>query len=269
MREVGDGETKRRSNSVQSVERSLAILETLANSREPLSLGEISSSCQLKPSTAHRLLATLVTKGFASQNTENGKYRLGLKTFQIGNSALYSLDLRSAARPHLTRMVDQCEETANLAVLSRSNQGFELVYIDQVESPKMIRTFARIGSPVPIHCTGSGKMLLAHLEDREVDMMLRTASLDKFTDKTITDRKALLDEIKRIRENGYSLDLEETEDGVVCVAAPIRNYQNRTIAAVSVSGPISRMTPPYDRFVDLVKATADNISRSLGYSGVN
>lgn len=259
------GEDKRRNNSVQSVERSLSILEALAASREPLALGEISSVCKLKLSTAHRLLATLVSKGFASQNIENGKYRLGLKTFQIGNAALYSLDLRSAARPHLIKMVDKCEETANLAVLSRSNHGYELVYIDQVESPKMIRTFARVGSPVPIHCTGSGKMLLALLDDRDVDLMLRIAPLEKFTQNTITDRKALLDEIKQIRQNGYALDLEETEIGVACVSAPIRNYENKVIAAVSVSGPVTRVAPPYDRFISLIKETADSISQSLGY----
>ncbi|MGE5416417.1 MAG: IclR family transcriptional regulator [Acidobacteriota bacterium] len=261
-------EEKTRGSSVQSVERSLSILEILAAKREPMTLGEVAKQCGLKPSTAHRLLATLVVRGFATQDVATGKYQLGLKTFQIGNAALYSLDLRSIARPHLSNLVAKCKETANLAVLSRTNVGFDLVYIDQVESASMVRTFARIGSPVPVHCTGSGKALLAYLDDREIDYLLKNTKLEKFTANTLTNSNEILSEIRTIRENGYSTDREETEIGVICFAAPIRDYSQRVVAAVSVSGPVSRMLPPYDDYINTVKDTAMGISRSLGYSPV-
>lgn len=258
---------KRKHGRVQSVERSLAIIEVMAWRREPMALGEIARLSGLKPSTAHRLLSTLVSRGFARQDVITGKYQLGLKTFQIGNAALYNLDLRSVARPYLARLVDRCGETANLAVLSRDNSGVQLVYIDQVESPSMVHTFARIGSPVPVHCTGSGKVLLAFLEDREIDSVLKNIELQAYTSNTITDAELLKKEIDRIRKDGYAWDREETEMGVLCIAAPIRDHTSRAVAAVSISGPASRMKPPYDYYIECVKEASRGISQALGCSG--
>lgn len=255
---------KRRSGSVQSVERSLAILEALAARREPMTLKEVGAFCGLKLSTTHRLLATLVMKGFASQDVVTGKYRLGIKTFQIGNAALYSLDLRSMVRPHLIKLVEESQETANLAVLERTNNGLELVYIDQFESPRMIRTSAMIGGQVPVHSTGSGKILLAFLEERELTSLLKNCQLTPFTPNTITDKAELIEELNRTRQNGYALDLEETENGVVCVAAPICNHADQVIAAISISGPVSRMIPPCDAAIEVVMNTARRISQGLG-----
>lgn len=257
---------KRRRSSVQSVERSLSIIEVMALRREPMTLGEIARLSGLKPSTTHRLLSTLVSRGFARQDVITGKYQLGLKTFQIGNAALYNLDLRSVARSYLTRLVDKCGETANLAVLSRDNNGVQLVYIDQVESPSMVHTFARIGSPVPVHCTGSGKVLLAFMEDREIDFLLKTIELQAFTERTITDPELLKEEISLIRKEGYAWDREETERGVLCIAAPVRDHTSHVVAAVSISGPVSRMKPPYEFYIECVKEASQSISQALGYS---
>jgi DNA-binding IclR family transcriptional regulator len=266
MKEIAPDPNKSNSTHVQSVERTLRILEAFADCREPLTLGEIARLCDLKPSTAHRLLATLVTENFACQDVLTGKYRLGLKAFQVGSAAFYAADLRRVALPQMTMLVDNCQETANLAVMEHTNRGYELVYIDQVESPRMIRTYARIGSSMPLHCTGSGKVLLAYCEQREFEVVLRSLVTKQFTEKTIIDRERLLEQLRLVRTSGYAIDLEETETGVVCVAAPIKNHENRVIAAVSVSGPLSRMTPPYDYIISQVVETGMNISRAMGYN---
>ncbi|MGE5398456.1 MAG: IclR family transcriptional regulator [Chitinophagales bacterium] len=265
MGEPGLQNNKRKS-TVQSVERSLSILEALATKREPMTLSDIGKICELKPSTVHRLLATLIRQGFAAQDSMTGKYRLGLKIFQIGNASLYSLDLRSIARPHLSRLGELCEETVNLVVFGRSIQGPEMVYIDQIESPKTIRTIAKIGSKVPIHCTGSGKVLLAYMSTRELENILKSLTLEEYTNRTITDSKELLAVVKKVQENGYALDLEETELGVVCVAVPIWNYENQVIGTISISGPANRMMTSLDRLIDLTKETGFNISVELGYN---
>jgi len=236
----------------------------LAKRREPVALGEIVKLCNLKPSTVHRLLATLVAEGFASQDASTGKYKLGLKTFQIGNAALYNLDLRSVARPHLLTLVQNTAETANLVVCDRTNPMPDLIYIDQIESPRMIRTIAGIGNRVPIHSTGSGKVILAYMEEKELQGVLKRLHLERYTDKTIVDKDQLLKHIQQVRQQGFGVDMEETEPGVTCIAAPIWNHDREIVGTVSISGPTNRMELSSGRLVDITKATGLKVSRDLG-----
>lgn len=254
---------KRRGTGVQSVERSLMILEEMAANREPMTLKEIAQACGLKLSTAHRLLATLIMKGFACQDVYTGQYRLGIKAFQIGSAALYSLDMKHVVRPHMHWLVGESQETANLCVLGRTNHNTELICIDQVESPRMMRSFANIGSRMPVHCTGSGKILLAQLETADLETQVKVLALERFTEKTITDPARLLADLKSIKLAGFAVDNEETEIGVLCIAVPIRNHENQVVAAISVSGPVSRMLP-FEKQLGLLKEAAARISAELG-----
>lgn len=249
--------------TVQSVERALSIIEILAENREPMSLGDVAVKSGLKPSTAHRLLGTLIYRGFVEQN-QDGRYGLTMKLFHIGNSVASAIDLRQVARPFMRELQEKTNETVNLAVLE---QG-EVVYVDQLESNNIVvvRMFARAGSRGPAYCTGSGKVLLAGLDDEELDRYLKNTQFQRFTSDTITDPNMMYKELQRVRRDGYAMDLGERDEGVRCVAAPIKDHRGKVIAALSVSGPSMRMTPSYisNELCLLVKDVAARLSRQLG-----
>lgn len=253
----------KKGHRVQSVERALLLLEILSELGEPTTLSELSEKANLNISTVHRLLHTLMANHFVEQDLNSGKYRLGLRMFEIGSKALYSLDIRQVAKPHLQELVNRCNETANMAILE---QG-EVVYIEQVESQNTIKMFARIGSRGPAHCTAAGKALLAFLEEEDLEKVISSKGLPRFTDNTITDSEKLKGELKKIRAQGYALDLEEMDEGVSCIAAPIKNHEGRVIAAISISGLASRMSRERmeEIYTEYLRVAAYKISQDLGY----
>lgn len=252
-----------KAKTVQSVERALAIMDALAHEGSPMKLSSLSKQLGLNISTVHRLLNTLMVWGYVEQDPHMGKYRLGIKSFEIGNKALYSLDIRSVAKPYLKKLVDKSNETANLAILVEG----EVVYIDQVETHNIIKMFARPGTRGPAYCTGSGKALLAALSEYEINRLARDFSFKSYTNKTITNVGDLKKELSLIRKQGYSLDMGEMEEDVRCVAAPIIDHEGKTIAAISLSGPSTRMSDQYLRneLVPLVIDTAKQISHLVGW----
>ncbi|WP_347491263.1 IclR family transcriptional regulator [Desulfoscipio sp. XC116] len=254
---------ERKGKTVQAVDRTLAILEALAKHREPIALTVLSVKLGLNISTVHRLLNTLIVAGFVEQEPNQGHYRLGLKTFEIGNAALYNLDIRSIAKPYLKELVDRCGETANLSVLNRG----DVVYIDQVESVSIVKMFAKPGTRGPAYCTASGKVLLAALTPGEVNLIIKETKFFRHTESTITDHELLKKELTKIRKQNYAVDLGELEEGVKCVAAPIRNHEGKTIAAISVSGPDVRISHgfPQAELIKMVTEAANRISLQLGF----
>jgi DNA-binding IclR family transcriptional regulator len=260
LRSDGEGET------VQAVTRALSILEALADVAGPISITELAKKVDLKLATVHRLLTTLMHENFVDQDTQTMRYSLGIKVFEMGNSAIASMDIRSAAHPFLKELLEKVNETTNLAILD----GHEVVYIDQLESTHVVivKMFARIGSRGAAYCTGSGKALLAGLSDEELLDVMDNIQFNRYTDHTITSKKALLREIQKIREEGYAVDDAERDEGVCCVAVPVRNHEGKAIAAVSISGPNTRVNPgSLEIFIHAVKETAADISGRLGYRG--
>ncbi len=254
---------------VQSLERALTILEIMAQEGAPVTVTELSEKVNLKISTVHRLLTTLGHRGYVEQDSESSKYRLGLKLLEIGNAALYYSDIRVLGRPHLEELVNRCNETANLAVLD----GSDVVYIDQVESHNMIivKMFAQPGNRGPVHCTASGKTLLAYLPADKLESTLAQLDLVQYTGETITDLNHLRKEIQRVRQDGYALDWGEMEEHVRCIAAPVFNHEGRAVASISVSGPSNRITSYYmkNELVDILKTEAGRLSHKMGYNGEN
>jgi DNA-binding IclR family transcriptional regulator len=175
------------------------------------------------------------------------------------------MDIKKVAAPFLQELLEQCNETVNLAVLDRG----EVVYIDQLESTNIVivKMFARVGNRGPAYCTGSGKVLLAGLTREEFNRYLSQTNLQRFTTDTITDPIMLSKEIERVRKDGYALDLGERDEGVRCIAAPIKNQEDRVIAALSVSGPSMRVTASFinNELVPLVIGLARRISEQLGW----
>ncbi|WP_238457075.1 IclR family transcriptional regulator [Desulforamulus putei] len=246
---------------MQSVERAISILEVLERSSEPLGVTEISNRLALHKSTTFGLLHTLESKGFVNQDPENGKYKLGLRLFEIGENVHKRMNLRYQARPFLQKLVKEFNETVHLVVKTDN----EYVYIDKVEGPQAIRMYSQIGKRALMHCTGVGKSILAFLSEDELEDILNSIELTEFTPNTITNLTQLKDQLVKIKKQGYSIDDEEIEIGLRCVAAPIFNHNGEAIAAISIAGPTTRMT--YERIAELIvpiKETALAISSTLG-----
>lgn len=258
-RKEGEGDT------VQAVTRALSLLEIMAREESSITISELSRKAKLKLATTHRLLYTMMNRGFIEQDPVSLRYRLGLKAFEIGNAALSVNDLRTVSRPFLKSLAEQINETTNLAILD----GVEVVYIDQLESTNavIVKMFARTGSRGQAYCTGTGKVLLADLGEEELIKRLSKVNFLKFTECTITDIDKLISTLGQIKEDGYALDFSERDEGVTCVAAPIRNFEKRVQAAISVSGPVQRMTQERitGEILPLVLGAARQISVKLGF----
>jgi DNA-binding IclR family transcriptional regulator len=222
---------------VQALDRAFAILDLLGESDTPQGLAQVATSLQLHKSTAHRFLMVLEQHRMV-ERTSNGKFRLGLRLFDLGNRSIEQYDLRDRAQPHLRRLVAETEETAHLCIL----EAARVIYIDKIEPSRTVRMITRIGASNPVHCTSVGKAILAFLpEDRAEDVVRRTR-FERFTHRTIATPEALRIEIEKTRRRGYAVDDEELEDGLRCIAVPLLDAQRQPVAAVSVSGPSFRVT---------------------------
>jgi len=253
--------TERGRPKVQSVDRTLDVLEALATRRSATGISELAQIVGLHVSTVHRLLATLVDRGYVRQDPESSRYHLGSRIFTLASAADVHLDLRLVARPYLERMMRHSGETANLVTASEE----EVVYIDQVASMHLVKMFTAPGMRVPFYCTGTGKAILAFKPPDFVESVLR-GPFKRYTPHTHLNRAAIEKDLAQIRRLGYSVDNEEMEEGVRCLAVPIFDRRRQVIGALSVSGPTTRMTlERVDKLASNARAIADELSRQLGF----
>ena len=249
------------SGGVQSLERALDILEVLSRSEGDLGVSEVGASVGLANGTVHRLLSTLTRRGYARQNPLTRKYGLGLKAFALASSARESLG--PLARPFLEELMEVSRESSNLAGLDKNY----VVYIEQVPAPRMVRMFTEPGNHAPLHSTGTGKVLLAYQPPEVVDSVIRQTGLPRFTAHTITDPGELESELARVRKRGYAMDSEEMEDGVRCLAAPVFGADEAVLAAISVSGPASRLTEKrLGELIPEITRLSEALSEALSFS---
>ena len=248
---------------VQSLERALDLLEALAGA-DDLGVSEIAAQTGLVPSTAHRLLSTLVARGYASQSPTTGRYMLGYKLLELTSGVQDRLGrLRTAARPHLEAIQSETGETTNLVVL----EGRDVVYVDKVDGTRSVRLFLEVGRAIPAHTSGAGKAILAWRSPEDVAALLGTSPLQASTSHTITTLDALEQDLKRIRRRGFATDNEEHEEGVGCVGTPVFDHRGVSIAAMSVSGPTSRILNAETADLGaLLREHAEAVSVKLGYS---
>ncbi|TVR35119.1 MAG: IclR family transcriptional regulator [Nitriliruptor sp.] len=247
---------------VQSVDRAVAAMEILARDGW-VGVTEISRELDIHKSTVFRLLATLERRGVVEQHAETQKYRLGFAVLRFASSVRSSLDLVRAGRPTCDRLSRQIDETVNLAVLEEC----DVVYIHQVNLSSSRVSADWLGSHTPAHCSATGKVLLAHLPDRQAEGFLR-APLQRYTSATITDPDRLRAELRDVRHAGYAAATEELEEGLNAVAAPIRGPDGTVVACVSVSGPSYRLeVERMPEVATAVIAAAAEISRRLGFLG--
>jgi IclR family transcriptional regulator, acetate operon repressor len=245
----------RQPGGVQSVDRAFELLEVLAEAGGELALSEIAASSALPLPTIHRLVRTLVNRGYVRQ-LPSRRYALGPRLINLGERA--SGMLGDWARPWLTDLVEALGETTNLSMID----GNRATYVAQVPSRHSMRMFTEVGRRVYLHCTGVGKALLAQRGDDEVLELLHRAGMPAQTAHTIVDPDTLLAQIRQIRQVGYALDDGEQEIGVRCVAVPVLGGPSSY--AISVSGPSARMTADLvDRAVPLMRTAAKELSSDL------
>ncbi|MBI3949315.1 MAG: IclR family transcriptional regulator [Acidobacteria bacterium] len=245
-----------------AVVRALTILEAVAQRSGGLTNSEISRRLEIPKSSASYILRTLEQEGYLRRDRHTGKYRLGLKVLNLSHRVLLGLDIRELALPVLRQLVERSHLTAHLAILDHG----EAVYIEKVDAPGFIKMDTWVGRRLPIHTTGVGKALVAHLPEAEAKAILKEQGLRKMTSKTITAHSAYLRELEKIRAQGYAVDDEENNLGVRCVAAPVFDSLGRVEAAVGVSGTTSQVDKPsLPKIAELVKEAARGISEQIGY----
>ena len=257
--------TQKATNSpyqIQVLDRALAILDTLSVEGPDLSLAEISHKLGLHKSTAHRLMMVLDRHKLIERNSVNGRYRLGLKLFELGTRAVSQLDLRERARPFLEKLVLEASETVHLCILDDS----EVVYLDKVEPARSVRMATSVGRRNPAHCTAVGKAIMAYQSEAQVEEIVRKQGLRAMTANTITSFAELKKELNAVRERGYAVDNEEIEEGVRCVGCVVRNFSGEPLAAISISAPSFRLTK--EKVKDVARSVvevASALSAELGF----
>ncbi|WP_272977034.1 IclR family transcriptional regulator [Deinococcus geothermalis] len=248
-------------SSVRTLERGLTVLLALKDLRRaPLS--QLARQVGLSVSTTYRLLETLRQQGFVEWEEQTGMFSVGLRAYQVGLAFAERNSLIGAAQPEMNALVAELNETVNLAVLYDN----EAVYVHQVEGRQLVRMFAHLGDSAPLHCSGVGKVLLAWRPEEEARQKLGEGPFMAYTPHTLTTLPALLPELARVREQGYSLDDEERELGVRCVAAPVRDQSGQVVAALSISAPTSRFTR--EQIADVaerMQRAAGQVSARLGW----
>lgn len=254
------------SNDISStaVERTLLILEAAAQREGGMSNAEFSRKLKIPKSSASYILRTLEQHGYLRRDGEDGKYRLGMKILNLSRAALGGVDVREVALPIMRHLVDRIHITTHLAILDHG----EAVYVEKVEAPSFIKMNTWIGRRMEVHSTAVGKALLAYLNSKERDAILRQRGLKKLTTHTITTLPKLLQELDRVRQLGYAVDDEENSLGARCVGAPIFNGEGAVEAAIASTGTINDV--PRDAVAhvsDMVKEAARRISHQIGYRG--
>ncbi len=246
---------------IKAVAKAIEIMNTFSPSEPRLTLAEIARRRGLPKSTAHNLLSTLIAYGLV-EKLEKDYYALGTSIISLTQSVRANVELRDRAAPLLRQLADACRESVYLAILDQDQS----LYIYAIESPGRLLARSVVGDRVPLHCTALGKAMLAALSDSEIEQVIATVGLPRYTPATITDPEALWAEVQKTRARGYSTDTAEHEENTYCIGAPILNERGRVIAACSISGPDPEIAgSKLSMWSQLVKNTAHEISRRMGY----
>jgi DNA-binding IclR family transcriptional regulator len=250
---------------LSSVAAAIKLLKAFTEDETEFGISGLAKRLGLAKSTIHRLATTLVADGLLEQDPQSGKYRLGIALFRLGALVRRRMDVSNEARPFLFDLRKKTNETVHLAILD----GTEIMYVYYLESTQAIRMRSDLGGRKPAYCTAEGQAILAFGPSDVVDRVTR-GGLRARTPQTITDAGKLAKALALVRQRGYAMDDEESEIGMRCIAAPIRNDGGEVVAAVGVAGPVSRLTKKtLASFAPHVIGTAAAISARIGHSGRN
>lgn len=250
------------SNVVQSVERALDILEILSEDVNGMGLSEIGNKIDLHKSTIHRLLGTLIHKGYVIQDCLTNKYKITIKLYELGVKKIASSDILEASKSYTKELMESLNEVVHLVIRDEN----DIIYIDKVEADNTIRMSSTIGKRRPLYCTSVGKVMMAYMNQDEVKQIWNNCEIERLTEKTIIDFDDFLKELENVKNYGYAEDDEENEIGVRCIGAPIFNHKGQVEGAISISGPAFRVTK--EKVEEMSKEViryAKLISKELGY----
>lgn len=243
-----------------AVGRALCLLEELSKVKSS-NLEALSKVTGLPKATALRLLSSLVELGYVNRDSMD-RYSLTLRMFTVGSRALGHVELLDIASPVADELRDRTGETVHIGVL----EGFCAVYVLKRESLYTIRMYSRVGRSIPLHCSAIGKCLLASSDPGFVESYVKENGLAAYTPSTICRAEDLEHELAKVRSLGYAVDDGEHEEGIFCIAAPIRDSSGETVAALSVSTPVFRLDRSnIDGLIEDIKARTSGISHALGY----
>jgi len=247
----------------QAVRRAIAVLKAFSDETPDMGVTEVSRKVALHKSTVYRLLSAFEDEGLIARNPESGKYRLGPELIVLGEQVLRHTEVHRVALPFLRELAEKTGETIDLEVLSGGN----VVTIEEIAGKHVVAATGAIGMPWAAHATSNGKVLLAH-QSAEKQRQILSRTLRRFTTRTLTDAKAVARELQKVREQGYALSFGELEEHLVAIGMPIRGRSGDAVAAVSISGPDTRLAP--DKLTSLLRLgleTCARISSRLGYHG--
>jgi IclR family KDG regulon transcriptional repressor len=248
--------------NVQTLDRTLDIIELLATKPKGLGVTEIGQLLSLHKSTVHRLINALAQRGYISKEPKSGIYKIGLKFIEISSLFFHQIELKTEALPYMRHLAEQTGQTVHLAILD----GDDVVYIEKVDALQSLRMYSQIGKRIPVYCSGLGKVLLSGLSPGNRQEIIFKNNLVKYTPNTILDRDILLKQIDDVIKLGWALDDEEHEEGIRCIAVPIYDFTGKIIAALSISGDKQILSPGQDSYNSgLILVTAGEISKRLGY----
>ncbi|WP_030751083.1 IclR family transcriptional regulator [Streptomyces griseus] len=250
---------------VPAVTRAFDILELFLQGDATLSAPEITRRLGLPRTTTHELVSTLTARNYLDPVPEQpGRYRLGVRTYQLGSRYAEQLDLAAEGRRIAREIAETCGETVHVALL----EGADVIYVAKVDSTHAVRMVSAAGRRLPAHCTAVGKMLLAMLPADELDELLDGRELVGMTPRSITDPDALRAALAEIAVLGVAVEQRESNPDVACVAAPVRDRTGRVVAALSISVPVVRWDEARENeLTALAVRGAGDLSAGLGHHG--
>jgi len=250
---------------IQALDRAFLILDVMADAGGEAKLTEIAATAGLNVSTCHHLISTLHNWGYVARGINSRSYVLGSRILHLSAACLKQVDLPRRAQGFVDRLNDQTREAVQLAIMQDTN----LVHVLRREARHAVRVEAGFGgNSGAAHATATGKAILAWLPPTELDRIVADKGLAAFTPNTITDIEKLKEELRLTRRNGFSIDREEFQIGVICLGAAIRDHAGAVVGSISVSAPVFRATPDYiDQIKVHVIAAADELSAELGAPG--
>lgn len=221
---------------LSTLERGLSVLRAFDQSRPEMQLSEVAAVTGLSPAVARRCLNTLVQLGYMAKHGR--RFLLRPEVLVFGSAFMSSMNLETVALPALQGLRDETGDSSSMAVLS----GHDILYVAHVSTNRHIRLSANVGTRFPIHATSLGKVLLAFQGEEAIEAYLRSASLTRFTERTVTDPSALRERLAKVRAEGFDSALDELDYGIVSVAVPVFDKDRRATCAINCSTTTTRIS---------------------------
>ncbi|MFD1037475.1 IclR family transcriptional regulator [Virgibacillus byunsanensis] len=248
---------------IPSIHKAINVLELLKQ-QESLTLKEIKQELDMPISTCYNILTTLENRGFVQRSVDTGHYSLGMTLMHFGLFIYNNIDFKKMGKHYLGKLSEEFGETAYLSIIDKSS--FKGLVIERHQGDRTGLVYSRnTGDTFPIYASGTGKSLMSGLSEDELQVFFEKTEMISYTSNTITDEETLREEIKEIIKEGYAISISAYEDNVISVSSPISDSLGRVIASVSLVGPINRIDPMLDKVIYMVKKTAMDISKEIGY----